>query len=1516
MRSWTHSLAAVSLAVGLTAAPARAADENAGNTHVTKGELWARAGALRAPSREIRLGPDQYGRDWDFRADDRGNFTYFDQVDEVHATEEGALSFTLTDQTGTLGWGNVGGRQPDRDRVLLWTEFQLQFDIRQSKPADTRAALRFWAEGQRDRAAVHTMTVTGTVWQTVTWYVKLRPPRRDGFELEIAGPAGDRISIRNLQIARYAITHCFRKTVTLPDGKIWRALVDVGGQLFVNGVDVTGESHAKYDNVTRDISPYLKPAQENSLALYGELYSGRPGSARYTGLRGSVIIDSGERIVLDTDDSWVWSPEPVEGWTQTGFDDGAWARVKSNGDMDTEAVVRPGWYIFYWATGLPAYDGFIRLANPGDSQLYYTDDQPVRCHALAPQGLAERSPALKWTVKRYKSNAFTEVAAGVEDAFDTDGDSIRFALDAGRLPRGVYVLTTTLTADGTALDARVPEALVVTGRLPMRETDGATYTQDMDLELERQIDLTDPGDGPWIETAGGRRAGKPVTDPDAGIKKAAIVTRNGLTYRETRPNWGAIVSYLVTFKHPGDFYLMELDYPNDTARLMGVACSPATWGLTRGHSKSSASVTTGGRYPVTGKMQTLRWVYRPDPCNHSLNLLNMKAGAPAAAASLRIFHIKNGLPALRVSGSHTRLTGTITERTKAERARFSVTGQTAAESREAEKNERYPDAPMIVNLCERLTFYLDACEAFASYMRFAGQNVHIMGSFQYHRSNPPAYVSDWSFPCGRVAGGIRDILARVLRDNGIDFYAHVEYIDSPGLLKIAREFSERPLSGFWNTPYLVEPDGRAYTGWGGRYGFNFNHPAVREEMLATGEDLTHKFRTLDNFKGIVWTAYFTEWLPTYRQRLHRGPWSRDEFTHYGYGDVSIREFENDTGLTVPFSLDDPERFRKRHQYLNAAPMRPEWLAWRAERMAGFFHDLAATMHRLRKDLLAVCGLYMNPEQDVEWRRSGMSFADYMLANGWDGGLFAADPTVCVAPTLHGVLNTLRGKDARTAGLGWDMSSSPERYAFFRAETNRAVHIKHFWRESEETSWNLPYREGWPRQFQLTMMYQPDGDNTREVFTRALIGADPDLFFYGFADATLLEGNEQPLREFNQAVQALPIEKFSPVQDTGLNTTLALRALTLDDTTWFTVANPGYWPVTGTVTLEHAARVWNAVNNEIVAEAGANGRTRVNIDLAPFGVAVFKASGSPRARCAEWHATAVRGKATEHLEAIVKRTEQLLAMPAARVVLTPDDEHYVREVVASANKELADGEYAAALLATSADRFWTLKTEYMEKGAAYATETERGEPMSMDRKSAVAHWAGKPPVIDAGPDDVVWQQADTYTGFICADRMPAMAQTEFQVAADDKNLYLFVRCKDRNPESVKMEAKQEKDIWRSKDDAVALFIRPDMSTSTYYQLALTARGVTYDQKVTGGARDNVFSLPWDVATEVTDEGWVAEIRIPAAALQANTAKGHTWGFNIHRAFRNGKVPPSSWSFSPVGWHDITRLGTLTFQAPSS
>jgi hypothetical protein len=109
--------------------------------------------------------------------------------------------------------------------------------------------------------------------------------------------------------------------------------------------------------------------------------------------------------------------------------------------------------------------------------------------------------------------------------------------------------------------------------------------------------------------------------------------------------------------------------------------------------------------------------------------------------------------------------------------------------------------------------------------------------------------------------------------------------------------------------------------------------------------------------------------------------------------------------------------------------------------------------------------------------------------------------------------------------------------------------------------------------------------------------------------------------------------------------------------------------------------------------------------------------------------------------------------------------------------------------------------------------------------------------------------------------------------------------------------------------------------TAYRFATNPSGMKRDEIVSGGRGgggrggggggfgDTSWDPIWDVATAVTDSGWVVEMRIPFSQLRFSTDEQQVWGLQIERKI-NRKQETAVFSFTPkLERGGIARYGHL-------
>ncbi len=185
-----------------------------------------------------------------------------------------------------------------------------------------------------------------------------------------------------------------------------------------------------------------------------------------------------------------------------------------------------------------------------------------------------------------------------------------------------------------------------------------------------------------------------------------------------------------------------------------------------------------------------------------------------------------------------------------------------------------------------------------------------------------------------------------------------------------------------------------------------------------------------------------------------------------------------------------------------------------------------------------------------------------------------------------------------------------------------------------------------------------------------------------------------------------------------------------------------------------------------------------------------------------------------------------------------------------------------------------------------------------------------PVIDGKLTEACWQQAPKTGQFTRVIQGGAHIQdTLFQVAYDDTRLYIGVTCPEPRPEAIQAQIVADDTSAVMGDDAVEVFLRPDLAATTYYQLAANSRGVRYD----GEGFNAAWNADWKAAAALGKDAWTLECAISCVSLGRYGVPGARWGFNVCRDRQaGGETEWSAWSDTlGQGFHAPERFGTLLF-----
>jgi Domain of unknown function (DUF5916)/Carbohydrate family 9 binding domain-like len=201
---------------------------------------------------------------------------------------------------------------------------------------------------------------------------------------------------------------------------------------------------------------------------------------------------------------------------------------------------------------------------------------------------------------------------------------------------------------------------------------------------------------------------------------------------------------------------------------------------------------------------------------------------------------------------------------------------------------------------------------------------------------------------------------------------------------------------------------------------------------------------------------------------------------------------------------------------------------------------------------------------------------------------------------------------------------------------------------------------------------------------------------------------------------------------------------------------------------------------------------------------------------------------------------------------------------------------------------------------------------------------KAPKIDGLLDEPVWESVpatDQFTQQEPRGGEPATERTEVRVAYDNKHLFIAVHAYDSDPSGlIATEMRRDSDRLMDEDNfQILLDTFHDLRNG--YMFLTTPLGAKLEEQISdegeGGGRGTNSNINrnwdgvWDAAARITEDGWTAEISIPATTLRFIPKDDQIWGLNFQRNIRR-KNEQVFWAPIPKAY-SLTRIslaGQLT------
>ncbi|WP_051538889.1 DUF5916 domain-containing protein [Prolixibacter bellariivorans] len=186
-----------------------------------------------------------------------------------------------------------------------------------------------------------------------------------------------------------------------------------------------------------------------------------------------------------------------------------------------------------------------------------------------------------------------------------------------------------------------------------------------------------------------------------------------------------------------------------------------------------------------------------------------------------------------------------------------------------------------------------------------------------------------------------------------------------------------------------------------------------------------------------------------------------------------------------------------------------------------------------------------------------------------------------------------------------------------------------------------------------------------------------------------------------------------------------------------------------------------------------------------------------------------------------------------------------------------------------------------------------------------------PVVDGVFNDKLWKTGKWESGFFQKSPENGKApsqQTAFQLYYDNNFIYVAIKCYDNEPDKiVRRMSRRDGETG----DRVTIEFDSYNDKRTSFIFGVNAAGVKNDGVIVreDGVADLTPDPIWVVKTQVVNDGWNAEMKIPVSQLRFNNADEMTWGLQVKRFFfRNQEY--DTWQNVPdslSGW--INNYGKL-------
>lgn len=158
-------------------------------------------------------------------------------------------------------------------------------------------------------------------------------------------------------------------------------------------------------------------------------------------------------------------------------------------------------------------------------------------------------------------------------------------------------------------------------------------------------------------------------------------------------------------------------------------------------------------------------------------------------------------------------------------------------------------------------------------------------------------------------------------------------------------------------------------------------------------------------------------------------------------------------------------------------------------------------------------------------------------------------------------------------------------------------------------------------------------------------------------------------------------------------------------------------------------------------------------------------------------------------------------------------------------------------------------------------------------------------VDGALDEPIWLTAPVATDFI-QNRpnpgKPASQRTEVRVLYDDEAIYVGAKMFDISADSILHQLSQRDQLDNT--DFFGVWFSCFNDGINAFEFIVTPDGVQFDAQVSTFGEDTNWNAVWQCNTSISEDGWIAEFKIPYSAIRFPEAEEQQWSVNFTRRIR--------------------------------